>query len=211
MVAQDEAQHRAGPLIVWINGAFGAGKTTAAYELHRRLPGSLVFDPEEAGFYIRARLPKHLHGDDFQDYPMWRSINREMLAYLAENHPGPIIVPMTVVSERYMDELVGALRSSGVRVDHYALTASRQTLLRRLRSRWESERSWAAQQIDRCLAGLAGETFDVHIQTDGMNASEVVARIAELSGLALTPDRRGPLKRGWDRLRTKAGHIRFGR
>ncbi|MFD2331902.1 AAA family ATPase [Cohnella sp. GCM10020058] len=198
-------------MIVWINGAFGAGKTTAAYELHRRLPGSLVFDPEEAGYYIRARLPKQLHGDDFQDYPMWRSINREMLAYLAAKHSGPIIVPMTVVNESYMDELVGALRSSGIRVDHYALTASRETLLRRLRSRWEGERSWAALQIDRCLAGLDRAAFEVRIQTDGMGADEVVARIAELSGLALAPDPRGPLKRGWDRLRTTAGHIRLGR
>ncbi|MFC3802463.1 AAA family ATPase [Cohnella sp. GCM10012308] len=198
-------------MIVWINGAFGAGKTTAAYELYRRLPGSIVFDPEEAGYYIRARLPGHLHGDDFQDYPMWRTINREMLAYLAARHEGPIIVPMTVVNERYMDELVGALRSSGIRVDHYALTASRETLLRRLRSRWEGERSWAARQIDRCLAGLTREAFEVQIQTDGMSAGEVVSRIAELSGLALLPDRRGPLKRGWDRLRTKAGHIRLGR
>ncbi len=99
-------------MIIWINGAFGAGKTTAAYELHRRLPGSFVFDPEEAGFYIRARLPKSLRGSDFQDFPMWRSINREMLAYLAAKHAGPIIVPMTVVNEDYMDELVGALRGS---------------------------------------------------------------------------------------------------
>ncbi|MDG0812882.1 AAA family ATPase [Cohnella rhizosphaerae] len=198
-------------MIIWINGAFGAGKTTAAYELRRRLAGSLVFDPEEAGFYIRARLPKPLRGSDFQDYPMWRSINRDMLAYLAAKHDGPIIVPMTVVNEDYMNEMVGALRGSGIRVDHYALTASRETLMRRLRSRWEGERSWAAMQIDRCLDGLSKPAFEVHIQTDGMNADQVVDRIAELSGLALAPDRRSPIKRAWDRLRTKAGHIRLGR
>ncbi len=28
-------------MIIRINGAFGAGKTTAAFELHRRLPDSL--------------------------------------------------------------------------------------------------------------------------------------------------------------------------
>jgi adenylylsulfate kinase-like enzyme len=26
------------PVIIWINGGFGAGKTTLAEELHRRLP-----------------------------------------------------------------------------------------------------------------------------------------------------------------------------
>ena len=44
-------------MIVWLNGAFGAGKTQTAYELRRRLPGSYVYDPENAGFFIRDNLP----------------------------------------------------------------------------------------------------------------------------------------------------------
>lgn len=196
-------------MIIWINGAFGSGKTTAAYELHRRLPGSLVFDPEEAGFYIRSRLPKPLRRGDFQDYPMWRSINRDMLAYLAKEHDGPILVPMTVTNEQYMREITDELRASGVRVDHYALLASRDTLLRRLRSRWEGERSWAAQQIDRCLASLSQEFFGRHIDTDGMAAEQVAAALAELSGLALQPDNRSLLARRWARLQTKLKHIRL--
>ncbi|CAI6085080.1 hypothetical protein [Cohnella rhizoplanae] len=97
---------------------------------------------------------------------MWRTINRDMLAYLEPRHEGPIIVPMTIVSEVYMREIVGALRESGIRVDHCALIASRETLLRRLRSRWDGERSWAARQIDRCLNSLNGDAFGVHIATD---------------------------------------------
>jgi hypothetical protein len=31
-------------MMIWINGAFGAGKTTLAEELHRRLPDALAFD-----------------------------------------------------------------------------------------------------------------------------------------------------------------------
>jgi uridine kinase len=38
-------------LIIWLNGAFGAGKTTAAFELCRRLPDSFVYDPENVGFF----------------------------------------------------------------------------------------------------------------------------------------------------------------
>lgn len=44
-------------MIIWLNGAFGAGKTQTAYELRRRLPGSYVYDPENAGFFIRDNLP----------------------------------------------------------------------------------------------------------------------------------------------------------
>ena len=31
-------------MIIWLNGAFGAGKTQTAYALRRRLPGSYVVD-----------------------------------------------------------------------------------------------------------------------------------------------------------------------
>lgn len=196
-------------VIVWINGAFGSGKTTAAYELHRRLPGSFVFDPEEAGYYIRKRLPEALREGDFQDYPMWRTINRDMLVYLEARHDGPILVPMTLTNEDYMRELVGHLREAGVRVDHYALVASRETLLRRLKSRGEGTRSWAAQQIDRCVASLSKSAFERQIDTNDLSADEVVERMAELSGLKLTPDRRGPIARRWDRLKTQIKHIRF--
>lgn len=30
------------PVLVWINGPFGGGKTQTAFELHRRLSGSMV-------------------------------------------------------------------------------------------------------------------------------------------------------------------------
>lgn len=36
-------------MIVWINGAFGAGKTTLVAELHSRWPDALVYDPEQVG------------------------------------------------------------------------------------------------------------------------------------------------------------------
>src|SRR5580700_1112696 len=36
------------PVIIWINGAFGAGKTTLAGELHRRLPDAVVYNPSRA-------------------------------------------------------------------------------------------------------------------------------------------------------------------
>jgi hypothetical protein len=37
-------------MLLWINGPFGGGKTQTAYELRRRLPGSIVCDPEHVGF-----------------------------------------------------------------------------------------------------------------------------------------------------------------
>ena len=61
-------------MIIWINGAFGSGKTTCAYELHRRLPNSYVYDPENIGFVIRDNIPDEMKQKDFQDYEQWRSL-----------------------------------------------------------------------------------------------------------------------------------------
>ena len=50
-------------MLVWINGPFGGGKTATADELHRRLPGSAVCDPEHVGFGMRRMLPPPLRGN----------------------------------------------------------------------------------------------------------------------------------------------------
>ncbi|AOO60311.1 hypothetical protein [Bacillus velezensis] len=44
-------------MIIWINGAFGSGKTQTAFELHRRLKPSYVYDPEKMGFAMRSMIP----------------------------------------------------------------------------------------------------------------------------------------------------------
>ncbi|MBB6734587.1 AAA family ATPase [Cohnella zeiphila] len=195
-------------MIIWLNGAFGAGKTQTAYELHRRLPNSHVFDPENAGYYIRKNVPKEAARPDFQDYRMWREINYAFLKYLDQEYGGTLIVPMTVVSPAYFAEIVGRLRADGVVVQHFALCVTKETLLRRLRSRGERN-SWAVRQIDRCIEGLADEAFRDHLQTDDLTIPAVAETIAARLGLDLQPDRRSGLARFKDRILTQIRHIRF--
>ena len=49
-------------MIVWINGPFGAGKTTLAERLRDRRPGSVIFDLEEIGFVVKATVPSQRAG-----------------------------------------------------------------------------------------------------------------------------------------------------
>lgn len=194
-------------MIIWLNGAFGAGKTQTAYELHRRLERSYVYDPENAGFFIRDNLPPGLGLEDFQDFPMWRSFNLEMLDYIASRYDGTIIVPMTLTSRAYYDELVGTL-SKRHEVDHFILWASRETLLKRLASRGEGPGSWGALQIGRCLDAFETDITQRKIYTDDRDLYEVVDEVGRLCGLTLSEDRRGRLRKLADRLVTQIRHIR---
>jgi hypothetical protein len=195
-------------MIVWINGAFGSGKTQASRELHRRHPHSYVFDPENAGYYIRKNMPQATAKDDFQDDPLWRQINYAMLKHIRGEFDGTIIVPMTIVNPEYFDEIVGRLRRDGITVNHYALCASRDVLLARLRSRFDGRNSWPAQQIGRCIEGLANEVFREHLDTDRLSKDQVVERIAEMAGLELLPDRGGAIRKALGRAATQIRHIR---
>ena len=96
-------------MIIWLNGAFGAGKTTAAFELCRRLPASFVYAPENVGFFLRKNMPPVCHTPDFQDMPLWRSFNFQVLKELHAHYNGPVIVPMTLVSPAYHQEILGCL------------------------------------------------------------------------------------------------------
>ncbi|MCR2802770.1 AAA family ATPase [Paenibacillus soyae] len=196
-------------MIIWINGAFGAGKTQSSHELHRRLPGSFLYDPENVGYFLRNNTPKSLREGDFQDLSAWRECNLSILRMLHAKHDGPIIVPMTLVHPAYFDEIIGELRQSGVEVKHFALLASKPIILERLRKRREGPNSWAARQIDRCMAALSTEKFAQHIESDHLSIDQVVEKIGELAGLKLTPDHRGAFRKRVDRIRTQLKHIRW--
>lgn len=117
-------------MLVWINGPFGGGKTATAFELHRRLPGSIVCGPEHLGFGLRRMLPPAVR-TDFQHLRAWRSGVREVLDLVACNHEGPVIVPMTLIDSCYFAQIIGGLRDDGHDVRHFALLAARATVLRR--------------------------------------------------------------------------------
>ncbi|MEU3773340.1 AAA family ATPase [Streptomyces sp. NPDC032472] len=199
-------------MIVWLNGPFGGGKTQTAYELHRRLPGSVVCDPEHVGFGLHRMLPEPLRGD-FQDLPAWRQGVFEVLDLAASRHPGPVLVPMTVTEPRYLDETVGRLREAGHDVRHFALLAERETVLRRLRERGLGlglkRESFAVSRLDGCLEALRAPEFADHLATDRLTVSQVAGRVAELSGLRAAPDTDGALRGRLRRALVGVRHIRF--
>lgn len=187
-------------MIIWINGAFGVGKTQTSYELKRRIPNSIIYDPEQIGFFINNNIPKILTKGDFQNHSIWREFNYKTLKYIDNEFNGIIIVPMTVVNPQYFEEIVGNLRNDGVIVNHFVLWASKETLQKRLRSRFERKNSWAEKQIDRCIQGLSNEVFKHRIETDDLTIENVAETIASMLDIHLLDDKRNKFKKKWDRM-----------
>jgi hypothetical protein len=146
-------------MIIWLNGPFGAGKTTLAHTLREREPDLLLFDPEEVGFLVRKLLPP-AESWDYQDLPVWRGMTVMAFAEIRKHYSQDIIVPMTLVRPDYLDELLGGLMRRGEDVLHVFLTVEEGVLRERIerqtmspdRARNEQIRDWRLAQVDRCLA-----------------------------------------------------------
>ncbi|MFD9425557.1 MULTISPECIES: NUDIX hydrolase [unclassified Streptomyces] len=178
-------------MIVWVNGAFGAGKTSAACELIDLIPNSTLYDPELTGGGLRALLPQKKLAEvtDFQDLPIWRRLVVDTAAALLAEVPGVLVVPMTLLRQEYRDEIFGGLASRRIPVRHVLLSPEETILRGRIAGRTEfpddpehSERirRWAHEHIDPYLAALDWITADAHtIDTSTLTPHETAQRIAE--------------------------------
>ncbi|UTT51164.1 AAA family ATPase [Rhodococcus gordoniae] len=99
--------------IVWINGAFGAGKTTAARLLAHAIPGAVIVDPEAVGALLRPVLQPVAAVRDFQMWSAWRTLVAATLNAVVHELPddGPqlVIVPQTITDESYWTQIRAAL------------------------------------------------------------------------------------------------------
>ncbi|MBO4206347.1 AAA family ATPase [Micromonospora echinofusca] len=168
-------------MIIWLNGAFGAGKTTVAGELCRRLPAARLFDPERVGAVLRRVRP--VPTGDYQDLPAWRRWTVR-LTWLAARGGRPVVVPMTVWRPDHRAALLGGLRERGLAVRQVVLRVPPSVLRDRIDAdRVEAAaRDWRHAHLDRTVAGLAGcepGTIEVthHGRAPGEVAAEIVARL----------------------------------
>ncbi|MDF6017792.1 AAA family ATPase [Streptomyces sp. JH34] len=164
-------------MIIWVNGAFGSGKTTLVEELRGRMPDALVYDPEQTGFVLREIV--EVPTGDFQDLPLWRRQVADMAVGLVREYARPVLVPMTLVDPRYADEIFGALRAAGVTAHHFFLDVPAPVLEARLEARVlcpgdpardERARAWCKAQVPRCVAA-AGRLGGGTVRLDGEQAT----------------------------------------
>lgn len=172
-------------MIVWLNGAFGAGKTTAAHELLELIPGSTLCDPALIGAGLRDMLPKErlAQVDDYQQLPSWRRLVADTAAALLTEVPGPLIVPMTLLRQEYRDEIFGALAARRIPVRHVLLHADETILRTRIEQSGDNEggldRSWCRGQLPAYRAALEWLTADAHtVETSRLTPRQTAEQVA---------------------------------
>jgi 8-oxo-dGTP pyrophosphatase MutT (NUDIX family)/predicted kinase len=186
--------------VVWINGAFGAGKTTTARELIELIPNSSLFDPEVVGAALTHLLPAKRLAEvgDFQDLPVWRRLVVDTAAGLLAELGGTLVVPMTLLRQDYRDEIFGGLAARRIPV-HHVLLAPAETILRERTAAREVPpdppdgetriRQWSYDHIEPYHAALASWlTADAHlVDTSGLTPRETAVYIAESVGSGAVP------------------------
>ena len=190
-------------MIVWINGPFGAGKTTLAKELTTRSPETLIFDPEELRFIVKADFLTP-PGGDFQDLPLWRDLTVAALREIRRHYSQTIIVPMTLVQPDYLADVLGRAAEIDNRFLHVFLTLDEEILRQRIVNqkmhpdpgRDAQIREWRLAQVERCLAATHAlpqgtVLLDSSAHTPGDLADKVLNAMEQLRCGSAGPASRG--------------------
>ncbi|GAB3658648.1 AAA family ATPase [Glycomyces tarimensis] len=167
-------------MIVWLNGPFGAGKTTTANLLTGLLPARL-FDAEHIGFLLRPIIDD-VPCRDFKEWDPWRGLTietaRQVLAFVG----GTLVIPQTVLQRQYWTELTDGFAGAGIPVHAFTLHADRDIWAARVEADTvETDAlAWRLAYRDTYEQAL-GEWMDSEttvVDTTDLSPDEVASRIA---------------------------------
>lgn len=166
-------------MIIFINGAFGVGKTTLAELLVERVENSLLFDTEEIGIGLSHILRPIVAFDDFQDLPMWRTLTVETAKQLKQTYHRTLIIPMTIWYRPYFEEVMAGLRQHEDLLYHFCLTASAETIAARLRQRnyLPETHAFCYEHIEPCVAAFQSPLFAIQLDAEAKTPEELAEEI----------------------------------
>lgn len=154
-------------MLVWINGAFGVGKTTTADKLIEQRPDLRLFDPEQVGYMLMSNLNGY-EFDDFQDLPAWRALVPVVAKHLAATTGQHLVAVQTVLSRETWTEIRSGLVAHGFSVIHVLLDADGDSLRQRIHAddHDQSAAQWRLDHIDAYLDARPWLIDDVDLVID---------------------------------------------
>lgn len=169
--------------IVWLNGPFGAGKSSTAEELVASDPAWRVFDPEFVGFMLRAQLPDSGFAD-FQQLPSWRRLTPIVVDDIAGETGQNLVIVQTVLNRQYWSELAEGIRAQGHSLHHVLIEASPESLRRRISEDEVLHRAagWRLEHIPVFLAAREewmAAAADLVLDTSALSPRRAAEQIAD--------------------------------
>jgi chloramphenicol 3-O-phosphotransferase len=172
-------------VILLLNGAFGAGKTTVARLMVARAARAVLFDPEPIGVVLQraARLAGRDVGD-FQDLRLWRRLTILGLRVTRRFWPN-VIVPMAFSDAAHLQEIRAALERFEPRVLHFCLVAPVEVVHARLRHRGHhpSTHPWEYRRAAECCLVHGGDAFATHVDAADRTPEEIAGELLRAAGI----------------------------
>jgi len=140
-------------VIVWVNGTFGAGKTSVGTLAVERDPRLRLYDPECVGYLLRGQLSDQ-EFTDFQQLESWRRLVPVVADELIRETGHHLVAIQTVLIEDFWVELVAGLSALGHEVLHVVVEADEDVMRERIDvDRLEpGAREWRLNHLERYAA-----------------------------------------------------------
>jgi L-rhamnose mutarotase len=166
-------------VIIWLNGTFGAGKTTIAAELLPMVPGTRLFDPETVGYLLRHHLAD-TPVTDFQDWPAWRALVVATAAELTDQTGQQLIASQSVLHQPFWQEISDGLSARDIEVFHVLLDAEESVLHQRISASGEAV-DWRLEHLAdyRDARAWMHAAADLVVDTGASSPEDVACRIAK--------------------------------
>jgi hypothetical protein len=170
-------------VIVFLNGAFGIGKTKVARLLVAHVPRACVFDPEVLGMALQrvSRLTGR-RVDDFQDLPSWRRLTIAGLRIARLFYP-IVIVPMAFSEVSYLNQIREGVGRFEPSVLHFCLVAPFEVVRERLLRRGHADVAWQCRRASECCRAHRDGEFARHVDAVGRNPEVIALELAAAIGL----------------------------
>ena len=169
-------------MILWLNGAFGVGKTTTAQAIRKAAPAWRLFDPEHVGLLLAANLAG-VEFNDFQDLPPWRSLVPLIASELSDFTGDDLLVVQTVMVRDYWEEMRTRFSERQQKVVHVVLDAPAAALESRIKAD-QVERSAEQWRLDHVSSYETARSWllpaaDLVVDTDVLSAADAATYILQ--------------------------------